>query len=406
MSLAYALPFFCDAMLYFGALGLLGLLGSCRSDIYLAPLMLLAGCWLSGKLTGRGKPWLRWLPMAAVIPCMVLAGNLAGRVAVLPMAVYLPLYVMNNRRAPDYDYTADRFRYSLIVAGVILLVAVIVSSPRWKDGLPYLFLYCTLNIALLRLLRHDDRVARSGRFRVLNALGVGLVCAAGFGLAQPGILAAIRAAWLWFLDNVVLRLVTLILYLIQWAFYLVGRLFALLGLRDDFDLSGFEPAQPASPGEALLAPAGETATLSPFLRFAVKALGLVLLAGAVFLLLRALSRRVARVETGGGADTRESLDAEAPKEPRARALRRDPEAGVRHWYRRALLLARSRGGRVAPTMNTLQILEENAPPLDPDAMQALRALYLPVRYGEQTATKENVRRAREAYERLKKKSGE
>ena len=56
MSLAYALTFFCDALLYYGALGCFGLLRFCRAGIYRVPLVLLAACWLSGRLTGRGKP--------------------------------------------------------------------------------------------------------------------------------------------------------------------------------------------------------------------------------------------------------------------------------------------------------------------------------------------------------------
>ena len=127
MSLSYALPYFCDAMLYYGALGCLGLLRWSPSNIILAPIMLLIGCWLSGRLTGRGKPWLRWLPMGMIVPCMLVAGNLSGRVLTLPMAVYLPLYVFNNLRAPDYDYAAERFRYSLIIAGIALLVAILIQ---------------------------------------------------------------------------------------------------------------------------------------------------------------------------------------------------------------------------------------------------------------------------------------
>ena len=61
MFLAYALPFFCEALLYFGALGCFGLLKYCRGSIFWVPVLLLAGCWLSGRLTGKGTPWwLRW----------------------------------------------------------------------------------------------------------------------------------------------------------------------------------------------------------------------------------------------------------------------------------------------------------------------------------------------------------
>ena len=95
-------------------------------------------------------------------------------------------------------------------------------------------------------------------------------------------------------------------------------------------------------------------------QWAIKGVGVALLAVLAFVILRALSRRIGRLESASGTDERESLDALAAGQPRPRLRRRDPQEGVRHWYRRSLALIRARGGRVAPTMNTLQIQQENA----------------------------------------------
>lgn len=403
MTLAYALTFFCDTLLYYGAIGCQGLLGACRTDLFLAPVILMAACWLSGRLMGRGKPWLRWLPMAGAIPALLAAGNWPGRFATLPMVVYLPLYVYNNRRAPDYDYAADRFRHSLIAMGAALFLAVLFRAPSWKRGLPYLFLYFTLNMTLLRLLRHDDRVARSARFRLLNLLGVGLVCAAGFALSQPAVIAALRLAWSWFLENVVLNLLALLAFVIQYVLYgiawVFSRVFGMHGLTGD-ELPSIAPLE--GDGGLLPRTANELRMLPPWVLWSLKGVGIALLAALGFVILRALSRQIGRGETVSGGDERESLDTEAPREPKLRLRRRDPQDGVRHWYRRSLALIRARGGRVAPTMNTLQIQQENAQASDADAMSALRKLYLPVRYGGQPATREDVARAKVAYERLRK----
>ena len=43
-----------------------------------------------------------------------------GWLATQPMAVYLPMYLHANRRPPDYDYAADRFRHSLIAMAAAL----------------------------------------------------------------------------------------------------------------------------------------------------------------------------------------------------------------------------------------------------------------------------------------------
>ena len=401
MSFAYALTFFCDAMLYFGALGCLGLLRACRADLFCVPLILLAACWASGRLTASSrKAWLRWLPMAAILPALWLAGNAPGRLISTPMAAYLALYVRNNRLAPDYDYAADRFRHSLIAAGAVLFLAALFRASTWQKGLPYLFAYFTLNMALLRMLRHDDRVARSGRFRVINLGGVALVCAAGFALSQPGVVAIVRAGWRWFLSNVVLNLAALMLFVIQCVLYAgawVLSLFVRGGGDEPFQMP---PIQPMT-GEqsAMMRATNAVKVLPPFVRYTLMGLGAALIAALAFAILRALSKRVARTAYATGADQRESLDEQPAPRARALRLRRVPEDGVRQQYRRVLMQLRARGGRVAPTMNTRQILEQNAASVDASAMEDLREVYLPVRYGGKSATKADVAQARDAAKR-------
>lgn len=400
--MSYALPYFCDVMLYFGALGGLGLLKHCRRELLWVPALLLVGAWLCGALNGRGKPWLRYLPAAVAVPCLLLAGNLAGRLASLPMLAYLPIYVYNNRRAPDYDYAADRFRHSLIAAGVLMFFCAALHAQSYKRGLPFLFLYFTLNMALLRLLRHDDAVARSKRFRILNLSGVALVCAAGVALSQPAILRLLAAGWRWFLKNVLMNLVALVLYVIQLVLYGLSRLLAWL--PGALPVGGAAPPTLPDTAQPDLAGAARQVTVLPaFVRFLIQAAGVVLIAVVVLLVLRALSRRVARAELPSGTDERESLDAVEPPRPRNRGLRRDPQEGVRRQYRRALSLIRARGGRITPTMNTLQIQNENADRADPEAMSELRRLYLPARYADRPATREDVSRARAAVERIRKR---
>ena len=83
-------------------------------------------------------------------------------------------------------------------------------------------------------------------------------------------------------------------------------------------------------------------------------------------------------------------------------LRGGAGGGVRWTYYRALRLLRSRGGIVTASMNTEQIQTMNADRADPDAMAELRALYLPVRYDDAPADREAEKRARAAYEALRR----
>ena len=400
MSVPYALTYFCDAMLYLAALGLFGLLGNRGAGFFYIPLLLFAGCWLCGLLMERGK-W-RWLGLTPIIPCFFLAGGVGGIVAALPMMVYLPLYVYNNRRVPDYYYAVERFRYSLIVVGVILVFSLAVNAQSWKLGLPFMFLYITLSITLLRLLRHDGQVAQSKRFRILNLAEVALVCAIGFAASQPEILALLRSAWLWFAEHVLLNIATLVAYALQWvlfgAAWLFTRLFGFISMDVEKmpDLNRDVPVQPE------LGQAANTIQALPLLvRLAIKGFGVAILALLAFLLLRALSSRIARIEQADGSEQRESLDDHnIPRDSRFRPW--DRVDGVRRQYRQALMILRARGGRVSPTMNTLQIQRENGDIADPEALETLREIYLPVRYGNRGAGPEDQRRAKRAVERIRK----
>ena len=200
-----------------------------------------------------------------------------------------------------------------------------------------------------------------------------------------------------------LILLALAAWAIQWVLYGFAWIFAtVFGVRSlgPTELPDLNPMA----GEHSMLPrsAVEAQALPWFVRLLIQGAGIALLAVVAFLILRALSRRIGRSEQSSGTDEREPLDAEVPKEPRIPRLRRDPEAGVRHWYRKALMLIRARGGKVSPTMNTLQIQQQNAYAVNYEAMDALRETYLPVRYGGRAATRADVERARAAYERLKK----
>ena len=164
-----------------------------------------------------------------------------------------------------------------------------------------------------------------------------------------------------------------------------------------------QPLAPQFDTEQAVQP--EIQTMNPIVRAILTGVGIALVVALVLALLRALSRQMARVGGSAVAEEREDLLDDAPESavrPRRGAA---PEVSVRYWYRRALLWMLARGGRVTPFMNTLQIQQENLSRFDGDALRQLRALYLPVRYGRRAASDEDAKRARAAYERLRRAKG-
>jgi hypothetical protein len=387
-------------MLYLAALGLFGWLRGRGAAFYFVPVLLSVGCWLCGRTMKRGK--LRWSGLATIIPCLFLAASARSMVAALPMVVYLPLYVYNNRFVQDYYYAAERFRYSLIIVGIILIFSLAVNAEGWQQGLPFLFLYASLSITLLRLLRHDDRMAQSRRFRVLNLAEVVLVCAVGFAASQPEVLRILREAWLWLAEHVLLNLAALILFIFQWMLFAVAWLFTRIFGDMSLDMEHMPDIAPVGPDQPALAQAADSIHALPLLiRLAIQGIGIAVLAVLGFMLLRALSGRIGRIEQVGGNDHREALsEKETPGSNRFRS--RDRVDGVRRQYRQALMVLSAKGGHITPTMNTLQIQRDNGHIADPEALDSLRNVYLPVRYGGYRPTLQDQKLARAAVERIRR----
>jgi len=101
---------------------------------------------------------------------------------------------------------------------------------------------------------------------------------------------------------------------------------------------------------------------------------------------------------------RESLETAEAGAQRPSLIRRRGNApdSIRAWYLKSLLWMRAHGGSVRGNMNTLQIVEENKERYAPEALDELRSLYLPVRYGGKSeVTQDEISRMKDAYGRLK-----
>jgi len=149
----------------------------------------------------------------------------------------------------------------------------------------------------------------------------------------------------------------------------------------------------------------EPITVNPVARAIVIGIGIVALSLLMFYIVRLLSRQTVRMGAGLDNDERETLEETAEDALNAGIFKRrkDPELGVRYYYRRYLQLVKARGGKVSQYMNTLQIRDENAQGYDAQALDKIREVYLPIRYGGRAATQQDAQNARAAYEALKKK---
>ena len=401
MSLLYAMSWLCDAMLYFGALGCIGLLWAAPGWLFIAPLAMAAGCALGFRLLPRKRLWII-PPALAVLGVMAALRRVPMCLLCLPPAVYLFLYMLENRAVTDYYYAAQRFRYSLIALAAAMFLASFVRANSWQRGLPFLFAYFSLTIFLLRMLRADDSAVRSRRFRLMNILSISLVCAAGFALSQPAVVALLGTLWRFAANRILAPVASVLLYGIAWVLFGLAWLLAHIFPWEDAPMTMPEFQSMNTLEEAYLPPEQGGAVVNPVARALLIVVGGAMLAAFTLMLLRALARQMARAGGSEREDERESLDSapHAAETPRPRLRRGDPAEGIRYCYLRHLRTMKARGGKVLPTMNTLQLRNANAADFDAAAMDELRALYLPVRYDGRRAEPADLRRAKEACERL------
>ena len=406
MSLLYGLNYFVDVLLYFGILGLLGLLWNASDRLFYIPMILFAACALSCTLSGRKKEWIRWLPMVLCLPCLILARGWGEKLLCVGPSLYLFYYLRGNRTVADYYYVARRFRGAMIGLCFVLFFVMVNPAKSWTNGLVYLFLYFAMMIFLLRMLRHDDSAAKSLRFRAMNLVGVGSVCAAGFALSRPAVMAVLGRVWGLFRDQVLARIFAVLLYIVELVLYAINAVLGFLLPDGELDMGMGEMPTMQMEGDmdTFLGPVEEgEVRVNPVARAIVIGIGIVLLVAVLVLIVRLLSRQTARMGTPGDDDERETL-AENEPDPTPGFFRRhrDAEAGVRYYYRRSLQWLKARGGIVTAYMNTAQIRDANLDKADEAALSALREIYLPVRYADREAGREDAKRARDADEQLKK----
>ena len=409
MSALYGLNYYCDVLLYMASMGLWGMLWHSSVRLTVSSLLLLAAAVLSHVLTGMKRERLRFWPLALILPALWLLEGAGQRLLLLPMAVYLVLYVINNRSLTDYYYAAKKFRGELIWLLFATLLALVNPAGSWTRGLGWLLIYLAAEIYLLRMLRHEDRTIRSVRFRVMNLISLGAVAALGWMLSQPQATSILRRIGLFLLDWLVAPVLRLLLFLIQCLLTVLAWLLGPLmnGLPEGLDQMP-QMDQSLTVQQMLGVAPTEQPAVHPLARAILIGVGVLLLTLLVLTILQALSRQAARFGSDRAEEIRESLDEidEGKKPSRRRGSARGRD-GVRAVYRQSLQILRSREGKINRFMDSSQILEKNRADFDAGALEELRNLYLPVRYGEGAdADRTSIQRMKAACQKLKRKGSE
>lgn len=407
MSLVYGLKLACDLTHLAALIALLGLTGSGAPKLLVLSLLLGAGAGIGDRCKHRGEK-ARYAPLLLGLLTLSMKPSRADILFSVPLAVYALMYVKGNRRATDYYYANERFRYGLIAIMFVLLISLLTDLGGFTAAVPALFLHLALSVTLLRMLRHEKHVIVQRKFQLMNLLGVLSMCAVGMSLSTDWVLNGLKKLGSLACDHLLLPAIQALVWLIELVMRAVNSLISLLPFEEGaIELSGELSLEMSEMGEASMMPETMADVVSnPMLKQILQIIGVVILGIVVFFVLRALSKQSAR-----GAETEKQDERERLDEPNrlqnalGGALRRrgDPVLGVRHVYRKFLRMAEGRSLPLNGCQNSLQIRNLAQDQFDSQALDDLRSAYIRARY-DAFASEETLAQAKDALGRLKKKN--
>jgi len=264
---------------------------------------------------------------------------------------------------------------------------------------PYLIMFVTASIVLMRMIRHDAEILNQRKFKIMNTLSVSAVILTGLFLGSQTGLRVMRIIFHFLYFNVFINILYLVLIIVGALLYPFARLFGLEPLEmiwptysADGDADGWEEiiAEQPEPGIA-------------YLIFQI--LVFIGLAVAAFFILRALFRFLTAKQLIREMDPvrteRVSIN------DTNKAKRKEPRVNhqIRQVYRKFLKLCKNRGITLHPNLTTADIAATFAQATgEHESTKALREIYIDSRYGEKTPTSNHVKEAKEIYGKLKKAS--
>lgn len=407
MSLVYGLKLACDLTHLAALLALLGLTADGAPKLLALSLLLGAGAGFGDRCKHRGEK-ARYAPLLLGALTLFLHLTRADVVFSIPFAVYSVMYVKGNRRATDYYYANQRFRYGLLAILFVLLLSFLTDVGHFASAVPALFLHLALSITLLRMLRHEKHVIVQRKFQLMNLGSVLAMCAVGGALSTDWVLGWLKKIASLACDYLLLPVIQAVVWLVECVMRGINWLISLLPFEEGaIEFSNeLMPEMPEMGQTSLVPETMADVAANPMLKQILQIVGVVALCIAVFFVLRVLSKQSAR-----GAETEKQDERERLDEPRRAknalggALRRrgDPVLGVRHVYRKFLRMAEGRNVPLNGCQNSLQIRNLAQDQFDPQALDALRSAYILARY-DASASDESLAQAKDALNRLKKKT--
>ena len=417
MSLVYSLKLLADLLFYLTFAGTISALigavyvgmgrtGMGNSGLLSALPFIAISVLILGVLHERGK--LKYLCLLPIVPAIFITLNYGViHLFLLAPAIAYTVYYATTLpyNVKTIGYTRVFRLYMCIVLPTCLFFAVNSRffGPFLSGALgPYLLMFATCGILLMRMIRHDTDILLQTRFKIMSSLGVVGVVIMGAFLGSPRGVQFMRAVFNFLYFSIFIPIVSFIFMIVGFVLFPILSLFGF----DQWDVTFFmNDGTSAYVGAEHI----EIYELERGLSFYVaQVVAVIIIAVVAFLAIRALFRFliekniisdgapviIERVFLGDGSGS-----GAKKKEPRVNHQ-------VRQVYRKFLKLCEKRGIDLHHSLTTEDIAKVyTASTKDSDNPDRLREIYIESRYGEKIPTGADVKECKELYSRMKKSQG-
>ena len=388
-----------EISLYFTFAQFVGAIAGVSGSLLRSALLLTLTGTVGRAIDRSGRPWLRWLALALLIPTFYLTKSwLDVLLLLIPTAYVIAMLLRHLGDASYYEYQHQYITGVKLqcVAGVLLLMSW--QHPVVADRvLPYVFCYLVGGVLALRLLRHCDDMIGSRRLWLNNMVSVLALCAAGLLLTSEAAGRLALGALKLFFEGIIYPILSLFTWLMSLVMYALWSVVSKIDFGENGEgmeaLTNF-----ARENSEMLQQQGEINTVPTDVL--IGALLVAIFAALAFMMVRFLKKSTEQRQNAIH-EVRSRIDG-VVSNPKVGLLDRGPRARVRAIYRKFISLCIGAGARIQRTDTTEDIERiAQAVLLSPPRTKDLQQIYRKARYSAAEITEADVSEAKAAYQAAK-----
>lgn len=396
MTFITGLKRICDFCFYMTFAGFLGLL--LGGDPLMAALPIFSAVsFLSAGLAKRGK--LKYAPLPLLLASFAVVPLTIPNVLVLiPPMVYMVYGAPTGKETSDeLDYSDVFLLFIKMFVPFALLFLIFWQQDLLARGLlSFGMVFMIGAVFLMRMSRHDEEMLSQHRLKLLNGFSLAFLLSIGLVLSSETALNVIRISISYLYGSVLLPILLFALAVVVRVLAWISALFGFTGFYIPLTLAQREEAELEFEDMNLDLPMYEEGYPPEFLTFLLYAAVAVATVVALVKLYKKLMADYLTDANKLGVQEKRVAIAESSK-PSRKKKTGNP---IRDIYRKFLEQGAKNGMEVHHFMTSLDIEQQALEAFHCPKSLELREMYIKARYGENTVSKEEAKKAKELYREI------